>query len=88
MSKFRKKPVVIDPAVIDAVQYVYDNFGEVKAFINEGTHKMKMTELGSPIIETLKGDMVVNINDWVIRGVQGEYYPCKPDIFESTYEPA
>jgi hypothetical protein len=37
---------------------------------------------------TLEGDMRVSVGDWVIRGVQGEFYPCKPDIFEATYEPA
>ena len=40
------------------------------------------------MIATLEGDMKVSENDWVIRGVQGELYPCKPNIFEMTYEPA
>lgn len=39
-------------------------------------------------IFTLEGAMMANIGDWIIRGVNGEYYPCKPDIFEKTYEPA
>ena len=39
------------------------------------------------IIHTLEGKMIAQVNDWIIRGVQGEYYPCKPDIFEKTYEP-
>ena len=39
-------------------------------------------------IETLEGTLHVSPDDWVIRGVQGEFYPCKPDIFEQTYEPA
>lgn len=39
------------------------------------------------VIRTLEGDMIVSPGDWVIRGVQGEFYPCKPDIFEATYEP-
>lgn len=38
--------------------------------------------------ETLEGTMRVSLGDWIIRGVQGEFYPCKPDIFEATYEPA
>ena len=37
-------------------------------------------------IKTLEGDMTVTLNDWIIQGVQGEIYPCKPDIFEETYE--
>ena len=39
-------------------------------------------------IKTLEGDHLAQPNDWIIRGVQGELYPCKPDIFEKTYEPA
>ena len=37
-------------------------------------------------IETLEGIMTANVNDWIIKGVAGEFYPCKPDIFEQTYE--
>ena len=39
------------------------------------------------IVHTLEGDMRADAGDWIIRGVQGEFYPCKPDIFEATYEP-
>jgi len=39
------------------------------------------------VIKTLEGDMVASIGDYIIRGIKGEYYPCKPDIFEMTYEP-
>lgn len=39
------------------------------------------------IIDTLEGAMVANVGDWIIKGVNGELYPCKPDIFEKTYEP-
>lgn len=39
------------------------------------------------IIATLEGEMLANIGDWIIKGVKGEIYPCKPDIFEATYEP-
>lgn len=38
-------------------------------------------------ISTLEGDMLATVGDWIIRGVQGEFYPCKPDIFEATYDP-
>ena len=43
---------------------------------------------GRMVIATLEGGHWVNLDDWVIRGVQGEFYPCKPDIFAATYEPA
>lgn len=43
---------------------------------------------GELMIRTLEGDMRVSVDDWVIRGVQGEFYPCKPDIFEATYDRA
>lgn len=39
------------------------------------------------IIHTLEGDMKANIGDWIIKGINGELYPCKPDVFEKTYEP-
>ena len=42
---------------------------------------------GELVIETLEGDMKVSLNDFIIKGVKGEFYPCKPDIFEATYEP-
>lgn len=78
--KFRKKPVVID-----AVQWRGHNVAAMTAFLN-GAGKFC---LGDKIeIKTLEGVLTAAIDDWVIRGVQGEYYPCKPDIFEATYEPA
>ena len=47
-------------------------------------HQTSSTE----VISTLEGDMIANPGDWIITGVKGERYPCKPDIFEATYEPA
>jgi hypothetical protein len=73
MSKFRKKPVVIE-----AWQFNGTNFPAVYPFIWVG-RELK--------VETLAGDMTVSPGDWVITGVKGEVYPCKPDIFEATYEP-
>jgi len=43
---------------------------------------------GELVIRTLEGDMRATYGDWIIKGVQGEFYPCKPDIFTATYEPA
>jgi hypothetical protein len=84
MARFRKKPVVID-----AVQYD-GNFRSLDCFsINEVSHFIVSKDLdGNQCIKipTLEGEMIASIGDYIIRGVQGEYYPCKPDIFEMTYE--
>jgi hypothetical protein len=89
MAKFRKRPVVIE-----AVQLRWDNWSEMcehagVGFAEDGKphgveradHKIEMA------IPTLEGVMTASENDWVIRGVGGELYPCKPDIFAKTYEP-
>ena len=86
MEKYRKKPVVIE-----AVQYT-DSRKEVLGFIypemSEDTLD-SIEKMNLPVvIETLEGDMTVSEGDFVIKGVQGEFYPCKPDIFEATYEKA
>lgn len=85
MAKFRKKPVVID-----AVQW--DGSVPTHVLIEEWAGDGIMAdgrESDIPIIiPTLEGDMRAVIGDWIIRGVQGEVYPCKPDIFAATYEPA
>lgn len=79
MPKFRKKPVVIE-----AWQNVLDDHG-VPDWVLAA---IVITEDGALIIRTLEGDMKASLNDWIIQGVQGEVYPCKPDIFAATYEPA
>ena len=80
--KYRKKPVVIE-----AVQYLGtgENFEEIDEFV-EGNLYVDSDKGDVPFIRTLEGDMFVSVNDYVIRGIQGEFYPCKPDIFEATYE--
>lgn len=82
--KFRKKPVVIE-----AVQYTGDvNTTEIDdmAFL-EAYSKGEFKERdGKLVIKTLEGTMIANKGDYVIKGVNGEFYPCKPDIFEKTYE--
>ena len=88
MAKFRKKPVVIE-----AVQLRWDTWNEMCEHAGVG----KLTD-GKPegqmegekiglAIPTLEGLMMANENDWIIKGVKGELYPCKPDIFEATYDP-
>lgn len=77
--KFRKKPVVID-----AIQWTGDNIEEIGEFL-AGVHWA--TAGRNAVIPTREGDMAASPNDWIIKGVAGEFYPCKPDIFAATYEP-
>ena len=82
--KFRKKPIVIE-----AKQLTKSNYMSVKRRIN-GDDSSNPAYLGSGNISigihTLEGEMRADIGDWIIKGVKGEFYPCKPDIFEATYE--
>lgn len=78
--KYRKKPVVID-----AVQYTGDNFKEICDFVGKTLNRPD-SEQNHIIIETLEGDHIASVGDFIIKGVHGEFYPCKPDIFEKTYE--
>jgi len=76
MSKFRKLPVVID-----AVQWIGDNVQEISELGNGFCLNQDLTLT----IYTLEGNHTANLDDYIIRGVKGELYPCKPDIFEATY---
>ncbi len=78
MAKYRKRPVVIE-----AVLWTGNNFGELTDLMHDayGVKNQKIT------IVTLEGTMTADVGDWIIKGVKGEFYPCKPDIFEQTYEP-
>ena len=82
MPKFRKKPVVIE-----AEQFTKENKHSAFNFLTcnvspdwdeHGNETMK--------IQTLEGVMTATLGDWIIKGVSGEFYPCKPDIFEKTYD--
>ncbi len=77
--KYRKKPVVIE-----AVQWNGNNLKEMRSFIGSETLMPDWTH--ALPIRTLEGPLFAEINDWIIKGVKGELYPCKPDIFEATYE--
>ncbi|MDS0525465.1 hypothetical protein NNC19_07225 [Clostridium sp. SHJSY1] len=77
--EYRKKPVVIE-----AIQWKGYNFREVDDFIIV-EHETFVAQ-GYINIPTLEGVMQANLNDYIIKGVNGEFYPCKPDIFEKTYE--
>ncbi len=75
--KYRKKPVVVE-----AIQYNGKNKVEIQLFVN-----MYLDETSKGLkIPTLEGDMFASVGDYIIKGVKGEFYPCKPDIFEQTYE--
>ena len=81
MAKYRKKPVVVD-----AIQHHpgYGSSARLVDFI--GKENVVFDDLGDAFIKTLEGDMRISLGDYVIKGVQGEFYPCKPDIFKATYE--
>lgn len=85
---FRKKSVNIA-----AIQWTGNNVEEIKAFFGEDAKKYSgIVDLndhfvkGNLIIETFEGNHTALPGDFIIRGVKGEYYPCKPDVFEETYE--
>lgn len=88
MPLYRKKPVTIE-----AVRYVgAGNFdpalkGNLPQWVWDGLSSGVLTNRGGDlIVKTLEGEHVCSPNDWLIRGVKGELYPCKPDIFAMTYE--
>lgn len=81
MAKYRKKPVVIE-----ARQLTLKNAYELVVWV--GGQLFDNPEEGgyNIVITTLEGEMTARVNDYIIQGVRGEFYPCKPDIFEQTYE--
>lgn len=77
IKKYRKKPVTIE-----AIQWNGGNLSEIRDF-------MRRTVVANGlvlIIPTLEGNMHASLNDYIIKGINGEFYPCKPDIFANTYE--
>lgn len=80
MAKYRKRPVIID-----AVRFrAGEEDSELAADVIAGT--IRYTEQDTLLIQTLEGTMEARSGDWIVRGVKGELYPCKPDIFAATYE--
>ena len=85
MAKYRKKPVVIEAiqltneSIIEIIKWATD-YISIKIDTDENDDVIGM------IIPTLEGAMKASMNDYIIKGIQGEFYPCKPDIFEQTYE--
>jgi len=93
VQKYRKKPVVIE--ALQLPDYVSQSVHiELKDFFGEGWESIWNGEFdmsGNAItigIQTLEGVMTATEGDYIIKGVKGEFYPCKPDIFEMTYEKA
>ncbi|VVC75965.1 hypothetical protein AQUSIP_12660 [Aquicella siphonis] len=76
INKYRKKPVIIE-----AMQFT-GNVAPFEVFVSCGRY----SDDGTFYIKTAEGEMHVSLNDYVIKGIKGEFYPCKPDIFEMTYE--
>ena len=95
MAKYRKKPVVIDawqysgPAgeVEWEIKEIFKQTG-CRAFIKIMGTREPWESIERIVIPTLEGEHILSTGDYIIKGILGEYYPCKPDIFEMTYEPA
>jgi len=89
MAKYRKRPVVVE-----AIQWTGENLREIIDFtgLNASAKRFSWEEYESLVkkeglkIFTLEGSHMASIGDYIIRGIAGEVYPCKPDIFEATYE--
>ena len=80
MRQFRKKPVVVE-----AMRLVSPNWELIRLWCG-GVIAVSGKRYVGITINTLEGNMFANVGDWIIKGVNGEFYPCKPDIFEKTYE--
>jgi len=103
MPRFRKRPVEIEARRVpdfdeyeSAVEYVNTIValgqwfnGKTYLMTPEGEYAHDGAKVIGPhvVVPTLEGDMIGLPGDWIIQGVNGEFYPCKPDIFEKTYEP-
>ena len=81
VNKYRKKPVIVD-----ALQWNGENIEAMREFVGKKGF-YHVTNDNSLVIPTLEGDHKAMIGDFIIKGVAGEFYPCKPDIFKQTYEP-
>lgn len=82
MAKYRKKPVVIE-----ARKLTTSNLEQVESWCQGSIRGVNLPPSERVIeIQTLEGDMRASVGDYVIKGVNGEFYPCKPDIFAKTYE--
>lgn len=83
MGQYRKKPVVIE-----AEQYLLGEVIRAKWLFDAMESGIVFSDADGLKIKTLEGVMSASVGDWIIKGVKGEFYPCKPDIFAATYEAA
>ncbi len=82
MGHYKKKPIVIEAYLLTV-----DNLEFVERWSGGSIKGISLPRTERVIdIQTLEGEMRANIGDWVIRGIKGEFYPCKPDIFSASYE--
>ena len=81
MAKYRKRPMIVEAYLVSTV-----SVKSLPSWCKGKTTYDSDTKPDGISIHTLEGKMVANIGDWIIKGVKGEFYPCKPDIFEATYE--
>ena len=84
INKYVKKPVVVE-----AIQYTKENISSVLKWFeqNNSSREIKYNhDDNNYYIVTLEGDMKLSVGDYIIKGIKGEFYPCKPDIFKATYE--
>lgn len=86
--KYRKKPVVIEAVRVPTEDQFVEHGRLLGWFYNHGFNSFLVAADKGYDIETLEGVMHASPGDWIIRGVKGEFYPCRPDIFAATYEPA
>lgn len=86
MGYYRKKPVVIEAYQVDAP--IGDRPQWYRDAIKAGILDHAFYDADGAYVKTSEGRMHASPGDWIIKGVKGELYPCKPDIFEATYEPA
>ena len=77
VKKYKKKPVIVE-----AIKWTGTNLPECMAFAGS---RLQYRD-GELYCDTLEGKMLANVGDFIIKGVKGEFYPCKPDIFEATYD--
>jgi hypothetical protein len=89
MAKFRKKPVVVEARKFETNNEPDSvNINGLVLWMNQGSPIMRAWHNGTDIyIETLEGQMKATVGDWIVRGISGEFYSVKPDIFAATYEP-
>ena len=90
MALYRKLPVVISAVKVnEALHNAANNWKELPEWLREAYDRGEVVfGAGEVFIQTLEGRMSGALGDWIIRGVKGELYPCKPEIFAATYEPA